>query len=319
MPFTTIPHDLSSLGDDLRYRYEQGSRQPLTVRVVDCAADAELAELHFYPCLSAAIDPSAALRRRILFTPAAGGTGFRTDAGRTVTAVVEAGGERSEPRTFLPALGTLPPRPCLLTSMPRLRRIPAGAADELTLFAEGACSVQITAMTGGVPSVRSCTADAAGLLLFRLDLADFPGAERICLDFRAGDLALPRIDYEVTPAIGGVRLAWRSSAGSLEHYTFPSLRGRSCLPQQERIRLADGCETLSATCECRDTLRSDYEPAAVLGALAELALSPQVFRAGSDGYVPVSVAAADTLELSRHGAPCCLEITLSHPFRTFLP
>ena len=96
--------------------------------------------------------------------------------------------------------------------MPLVRLIPEDACDELTLLTDGPCIVTVTAEAGDTATAESYRVSEAGLHLFRLDMRDFPGAERVTVD-------------SVTPAVQGqVRLAWRSSAGSVEHYTFPIVR-----------------------------------------------------------------------------------------------
>ena len=123
-------------------------------------------------------------------------------------------------RTFLPGAEAAE-APALLTRMPLNRLIPEGTCDELTLLADSSVTVTVTAQAGDTTTAESYRTEEAGLHLFRLDTPDFPGAETVTVD--AG--ACGTVTYTVIPALeGALRLAWRSSAGSVEHYTFPVVR-----------------------------------------------------------------------------------------------
>ena len=109
----------------------------------------------------------------------------------------------------------------------------------------------------------------AGLHLFRFDTRDFPGAERVTVD--AGECGA--VNYSVIPAVrDGVRLAWRSSAGSIEHYTFPVVR------------------TMTVRAERREA-------------------EGPVWIAEGDVYTPGCVV-TDEAVVRRHGTLCCLEIAI---------
>ena len=166
MLFTRIPQQYAPLGGELRYAVSQETAGNIDIRIVDAAPY---------------------LRRRLHFTPATGRTGFYPAEGRTVTAVVEVAGTDGEAaaaiapaRTFLP--GDAPGTPGLRTSMPLVRLIPEDACDELTLLTDGPCIVTVTAEAGDTATAESYRASEAGLHLFRLDMRDFPGAERVTVD-----------------------------------------------------------------------------------------------------------------------------------------
>lgn len=164
-------------------------------------------------------------------------------------------------------------------------------------------------------SVRSYSVPTAGLYLFRLDMRDFPEAERIRID--AGPCGA--VDYTVIPAPqDGVRLAWRSSAGSIEHYTFPVVRETAIDTARQDAYGPDGHTAGGAAQERRQTLVSAYERPAVLEALAELHASPQCWIARADDYIPVAVV-PETAVIHRHGALSCLEVRLRPILKTRLP
>ena len=338
MLFTRIPQQYAPLGGELRYAVSQETAGNIDIRCVDAAAgsaagigaavspggadragtrgpvgdgSALLGAKRFAAVAEAAFDAAPYLRRRLHFTPATGRTGFYPAEGRTVTAVVEAAGTDGEAaaavapaRTFLP--GDAPGTPGLRTSMPLVRLIPEDACDELTLLTDGPCIVTVTAEAGDTATAESYRVSEAGLHLFRFDTRDFPGAERVTVD--AGECGA--VNYSVIPAVrDGVRLAWRSSAGSVEHYTFPVVRTVTVRAERREAegRVGRGGAASSAGGETR--LASAYEGLAGLEALAGLSTAPEVWIAKGDVYTPVCVV-TDEAVVRRHGTLCCLEIAI---------
>ena len=322
MLFTRIPQQYAPLGGELRYAVSQETAGNIDIRIVDAAAgsaagigaavspggadragtrgpvgdgSALLGAKRFAAVAEAAFDAAPYLRRRLHFTPATGRTGFYPAEGRTVTAVVEVAGTDGEAaaaiapaRTFLP--GDAPGTPGLRTSMPLVRLIPEDACDELTLLTDGPCIVTVTAEAGDTATAESYRASEAGLHLFRLDMRDFPGAERVTVD--AGTCGT--VVYSVTPAVQGqVRLAWRSSAGSVEHYTFPIVRTTTVRTETDR----------------EIVLVSAYETRSMLEPLAELTATAAAWIVTEKCYIPVDIATEEAV-VQRRGTLSCLEIAI---------
>ncbi len=265
----------------------------------------------FAAVTAAEFDIAPYLRRRVRFVPATGGTGFHPAAGRTVTVLVEAAATDgnaeavSPARTFRPGAETAE-APCLLTSMPLSRLIPEGACDELTLLTEGPCTVTVTALTGDTASAESYRAAEAGLQVFRLDLRDFPDAESLTVD--AG--ACGTVVYTVIPARQeAVRLAWRSRAGSVEHYSFPVVQTTVVRSVRQQAYGPDGRTPATAETDRETVLVSAYEGREVLEALAELTAAPEVWIVRGDTYTPVDIATEEAV-VQRHGTLSCLEIAV---------
>lgn len=208
-------------------------------------------------------------------------------------------------RTFVPGQ-TVPTLPALLTTMPRTRLIAAGESDELTFVTEGPCTVTVTAEAAGAATSKSYRVSAGGFSVFRLDTRDFPGAETLTAD--AG--ACGKVVYSVIPATAGAcRLAWHSSAGSIEHYTFPIEKSVRIEAAKTQAYGPDGYVTATATTQRRRALVSAYETREVLEALAEAVSSPDVWLVEKGAYTPVDVT-TDTVVVHRHGAVNCLEIEI---------
>lgn len=217
-------------------------------------------------------------------------------------------------RTFLPCRDAVT-APALLTAMPAERLISPGECDELTLFPAEACSVTVTAQAGTTTTAESYRTTKGGLYLFRLDTRDFPEAEALTVD--AG--ACGTVVYTVVPAVRGARrLAWRSSAGSIEHYTFPIEKSARAETAKKRAYGIGGHLTVTTGTERRTTLVSAYEPRATIDALAEILSSPDVWLAGETDYTAVDVL-TDKAVVHRHGAVTCLEIEIRPKRKTAMP
>lgn len=217
-------------------------------------------------------------------------------------------------RTFLPCRATVT-APALLTAMPAERLISPGECDELTLFPAEACTVTVTAQAGATTTAESYRTTKGGPYLFRLDMRDFPEAEALTVD--AG--ACGTVVYTVVPAVlGARRLAWRSSAGSIEHYTFPIEKSATVETAKKRAYGTDGHLAVTAGTERRTTLVSAYEPRATLEALAGILASPDVWLAGETGYTPVDVMTEQAV-IHRHGAVACMEIEIRPRHKTGMP
>lgn len=232
----------------------------------------------------------------------------------TVTPTIRSEQTATAPaRTFLP---TAEPAaaPTLLTTLPAVRLLPDGSSEELTLLTDAAQLVTVIARSGDTTTAASYSVPEAGMHLFRIDARDFPGAETLTVDAEA----CGAVDYTlVAPSGGSVRLAWRSSAGSLEHYTFPTETEAVVETVKTRAYGPDGYVQTGEP-EWRRTLRSAFEVRPVLEALAELTCSPAVWLVTAEGYEPVEVVSEDAV-VHRHGTMSCLEITIRPARKTLMP
>ena len=115
-----------------------------------------------------------------------------------------------------------------------------------------------------------------------------------------------------------LRLAWRSSAGGIEHYTFPVEKSESVETIRQRAYGAEGHLVARTRAERRTVLVSAYEPRATLEGLSEVLSSPDVWLAEDDGYTAVDVVTEKSV-LHRHGAVTCLEIEIRPKRKTGMP
>ncbi|WP_281511631.1 hypothetical protein [Alistipes finegoldii] len=331
MTFTQIPQQYAPLGGELRYTVTAAAAGTIDLRITDTGSADLIGARRFAGSASVSFDAAPCLRRAIRFSPVTGSTGFHVAEGRCIAAVVEAGmtpagetagetapanGEKavSPERTFLPRRNIVA-APALLTAMPSVRTISPGESDELTLLCDEACTITVTAQAGDSATAESYRTKSGGVLVFRLDTRDFPDAETLTVD--AGKCG--SVSYTVVPTVsGGRRLAWRSSAGSIEHYTFPIEKSVTAETVKDRAYGTDGHLTAAARTERRTTLVSAYETRAVLEALGEITASPEVWLAEGGGYTPLDVT-TPAVVVHRHAAVSCLEIEIRSKRKTRMP
>lgn len=312
MQFTQIPQQFAPLGRPVRYAVKHDAAADIDIRILARDDESVLAAKRFAAVSEAEFDVAPALRRSLRFAPETGGTGFIDPTGRSVDARVMAfvtGHEEeaviSALRAFLPGVAA-PDQSGIRTTMPLERLIPEGAADELTLFAATPCAVTVTATAPDSVTAQHYQSAGNGLQPFRLDTREFAGAETITVD--AG--ACGSILYTLVPGCEeAVRLAWRTGAGSIEHYSFPIVRETALGVDKTRAEGPDGAIVAAVESVREMRLASAFEQAAVLEALAGLIEAPQVWRVGKEGYEPVDVA-TDSVTIRQHGAMHCLEVTI---------
>ena len=312
MYFSQLPQQYAPLGQEIRYTVEQDTPGNIDVRILENATDTLLGAKRFAETTSAGFDAAPILRRALQFVPSTGGTGFKSVDGRTVTARVEALPTGSETvavsavaRTFLPGVQN-PDGPGIRTSMPLERLIPAGACDELTFYSERTCSVTVYGHAGDTTTAESFASAGAGLHVFRIDTRDFPECETITVD--AG--VCGSVSYTVVPAVqNAVRLAWKSRAGSIEHYSFPLVRTTRILADKQRAVGIEGHLVATAATSRETTLVSAYESQQMLEVLAEITAAPEVWFAEADRYSPADVV-TDEAVVQQIGTLCSLEIVV---------
>lgn len=305
MQFTQIPPDYAPLGRPIVYAFSDTAPRTFDVSVIDYGIDDAVGSKRLAGTAAGTLDIAPYLRHRLTFRPSTGPTGFAEAPDRTVLAALEIDGVRSPGRMFLPCK-TAVQAPAHLTSVPWNRLIPRGECDEATLLTDTPCTATVEAFRDGKTRTTTYTAGRTGLLLFRLNTADFPDADVLTVWFDR----FTRIVYELTPPLNeGCRLAWRSSAGSVEQYTFPVVKEERVETEKERITTESGTFAREIRTSHLLTLLSAYEPTRMLQALTGILSSPQVWRVENGLYLPVEVL-TDAAGIRRHGTLRNLELQI---------
>lgn len=322
MTFSQIPEQYAALGAEALYVVQSPEAADIDLRLVASDGATCLGMRRYVGVTEARCDAAPLLRRALRFEPATDETGFTPVAGRTVTATAEAAPAGSFPD---PADATAPTRifiagppcgtgPSLRTTMPAERLIPAGAGEEISIAMPEFGTVQATLIvrSGDRTEQHRYQAGSAGLFLFRLDLGEFPDAEEVTLDFGP----IGRIHYTVVPARSeSCRLAWQSSVGSIEHYTFPTVRDMRLHTEKSSAESIRGYTARIGSRERILRIESAYEVPEVLEALAEITSSPAVWRMEDRQYIPVDVTTREAT-IRRLGELCSLGLEIREKTRT---
>ena len=291
------------------YRIETDRAETLNVKLTDAETGELLGTKRYAEAHEATVDAAPIVNRHLNFAPQAGPTGFLTvkDRRRDVRMTVETAGATATSGICTYHAGNrTETEPALLTTMPLRRLIAPGECDEVTFLTLDTPWMEVTATGPAGTKKKAYTARNTIVHVFRLNTADFPDAERIVLTTGEG----LTVEYAVIPSPAGARrIAWRSHAGSLEHYTFPTETATVAAAKKNRIRTPEGTGTMTTAKERRLQLRSAYETREVLEALAETIAAPQVWLAEAGVYTPVEVTTEEAT-LHRHGTLNMLELEI---------
>ncbi len=281
MIISLLPPFYASMQGELPYRFTANS-EPETVLSV-LKDDTVIASKRYYDTYAAQIDVAPIIRKHLRFAPPQSTEMLYEQTDRRLAITVAVDGTTSETRCFI---STSRPRNFtgFLTSMPWKRIIRRGDVDELTLLSIGTLQFSIHgSQLGNVLYSETRTETNKKQLHFRFNPEQFPDYTRFYVQLYEDEELIDQIEYVVAePLPNGCRLAWRTDAGSVEHYTFPISRD--------------------------NVLISAFEPKGMIEALRELTDAPQVWRT-SDGvtYEEVEVV-RDKSKVVRHGSLSCMEV-----------
>lgn len=265
--------------------------------------------LHLDSSASAEFDAAPVLRRAMMLQPAGGPTGLAEASDCRFRVRMTAGSVQSDEITLIctaPARNAL----TLLSQMPDKRRIRYGDTDVLVFYTMSDLIVRLEVTDGTATRTfqYSWTGDA-GVVALRLRTSDFDSATTRIVVYANN---APMAEYEVEPAAAGsLRVAWRNGRGIVEHYTFQVVARRTAASDRRIVQLADGICTVAARSCTELQLASQYEPAAVIDALAGIVASPQVWAvdAATGRYVSLGVVTSEVVT-RRQGEPANVELTV---------
>lgn len=276
MQFTKFPLEFSSVDKPLVYGVKVDKPSMLDFRIIDRHSQKILGVRRFLSVTETDCDIAPYLEGVIGFSPRTGVTDLSTGEDRMVLVGVEVtvveggpgdGGKvlRAPDRWYMHADREFEPGR-LISTMPRVRMIDREAGEELTLWMEQGQKVMMAFEYRNRRMTKNFTAPRQGVWVLKIAPWNYPGVELVSIDTGRGE----KMECTVadTPQ-GSVTLAWRSSMGSVEHYTFPQQVG-ACFE-------VEGKEEPRVRSRMKRTLRSACERREVLEALAEVAASPEVW------------------------------------------
>lgn len=272
MTFTSLPEMFSSVFGPLAYTFSNAAETELFLEILSTRDGSRIGSKRFYNTPTGTLNIAPMVRKNIRFVPSSGMTGFCNSESRSASVQLAVGTTYSEVRTFVAAHDSVKPSR-ILTTMPSHRIIAYGESDEITCCIPGQHTVTVTSDI----TAEALTYNAIGgeeLTLFRLNTRSFlPSVGTITVRIATAGQTVAEIGYTVVPKCDeGCRIAWRSRAGSIEHYTFPVVKSVVQKIRKEQVLTDDaGYEDISIRDERTTTLASAFEPAAVIEALAEIA------------------------------------------------
>lgn len=198
-----------------------------------------------------------------------------------------------------------------LTTMSSSRRISYGEHDEVVVIASPQDTVTAIVTADDGMSIEAELTTSEGAVVVNIGTYDFVGdVTELEVSILCNGEEVTQLHYDFVPRGGdAVRVAWLSSVGSIERYTFPvSHKSRRSV---ERIGLhsTEGPCVVGGESRSYISLRSYYEPKALIEVLTEIVASPKVWieRGGTISGVEVT---SDTLEYNIFNEPSAVALTL---------
>ena len=287
--FINIPENYSSAWCPLEYYYKIDSPEDLTLEIVNSDNDEVLVVKKFYSCDSIKIDISRIVRQKIIASPAIAPTGFAITEGGFIRVRLSVNGQTSATRVYTLAKNRVEP-PITLTTMPNARILGEGECDSIVVATT--LGKFVKAKVVAIPrnaeehntqeNTFATLSQSKEFHVFTINANDYN------VDYQSVDVIMnfgseneQKIHYSLSSPREKreqYRVAWLSTAGSIERYTFPVV--------DSTVRLKDGA--------VRYSLRSAYGTADEVEALSEIVSSSKVWHITSEGEsLPVEVTTTE--------------------------
>ncbi len=294
--FINIPENFSTSYGELIYKFQNSTSTDLKFTVKLINSDEIIGVKKLYNTEAASINVAPLVRNILTPKPQRMTTTFsipdHTSLGVSVTCNTTA----AEVRYFT-AAKERPSQNSIMTTLPLRREIKIGDQESILIHAaEGVTVGARIVISRFENSVIYRELEQAmgesGVMLLNLNTSGLSDVSAIDVDIFVGGSLLERVTYTVSPQNRyAYRLAWVSSAGSIEHFTFPRVMQRKVL----------------SSGKFEVTLVSDYESQQTIDALSELLTSVGVWRVDDDEYTPVEVATSE-LVVYRDGKLSLVEL-----------
>ena len=202
--------------------------------------------------------------------------------------------------------------PTLLTTLPAVRLLAEDESDELSFLAPDSQILQVRVIHRDESETTTTQlVRGSGICCYRLVAADYPDADCIVVEGSATD----RVQYTLTPPLeGSCRLAWLSSRGSIEHYTFPTTKCIEHEVDKSRAYGADGFCAPRSEREERLVLQSAFETESMMQGICELLDSEQVWRVNKGLYERVDIV-TESAKINTLSGFSTLQLTLRPIFK----
>ncbi len=290
--FINIPNNYSSMWGELIYEYNSTDDTNLVVQLRDDMTDEIVAVKKFYSTSDLKLNVAPLLFNSMIPQASYSTSGVATCERGFPKISLIIGSESSSSRRFTYASGVVEP-PLLLTTMPTGRMLSAHQCDSLTILlpeeSTFAAAIKCSEIGGDgtMESVATWSSSAGGAICVTINADDYcQFYDQMSVILWCDSTQFAEVNYALSAdQAAGYRVAWISTQGSIEHYTFPII--------EEQVRLNSGATTYS--------LRSAYGTAHELEALAEILSSPTIWRADEDSYTTIELLTTE-LTMRSEGA-----------------
>lgn len=325
MTFTSIPENYSPAFAEALFVFaaDEGDADALEITVRDARTDEAIGAKRLFASQGRAVNISGYLGRRFEMDPVTSlGGGLKAVPGRTVKALVEAGGEASPEVSFTASCVRVPARGMMSTV--RRTVIGPGEYDEIPLMIPGERIAAEVILRGRAERRLSMEAlapgDEAVVAVISMPeigarLAELYGEElaeyrEMRVEVRGDGVQAAVRSYTLNPdAGGGVRLCWVNGLGGLDFFTFPCVETQSVAASKQRIFTPEGYRVVTSRRERIMIVSSGYQPEERLAWLAGAVCSPKVWRLGDDGAAEaVDVVTDSAVERSRNMSSITLAV-----------
>ncbi len=299
--FINIPNNYSSMWGELTFEYNSTLDSDIVITVKDEITEEVVAVKKFYSSTDAKINVAPILFDTMLPTATKMDSGVTTPTVGFPKISVLAGSDTTDTLTFTYAREAVEP-PIVLTTMSSNRLLYPNESDSITVLV--AAGATIKSYIEGTPlseqsaplyatTISSVDGGVRVITINADDYNDEYSALKVIL--YADDIAFGEINYTLSSdSAPGYRVAWISSMGSIEHYTFPII--------EEQVRMSSGATTIS--------LRSAYGTAQEIDALGDIITSPTIWRVTSQDYTTVELLTTE-LATRQSGSLTIANIKLS--------
>ncbi len=288
--FINIPNNYSSMWGELTYEYNCATSTDIVLDIESAESGESLGVKKFYSSTSAKLNVAPMLFESML--PDVGNIEFTTTLSQAEgfpKISLSVGSESCDERVFCYSQQPLS-APAVVTTMPLNRLLRAHEVDLITFIANEGSTIKYilsaVAQAGGAEIELASEEVVASGSAMQISIAADDFIEEYstlyCTLYCDGDI-LAKCGYTLGDSLlQTYRVAWISSKGSIEHYSFPAITSRSYLNSGATVR----------------SLRSAYGTAAEVEALSEILSSPKVWRADGDEYREVEVLTKEQQILS---------------------
>ena len=200
--------------------------------------------------------------------------------------------------------------PTLLTHMPNHRSMSHDECDQLLLFVDSAAPITVECVASTGENVVLEMSSSCGVVDIVATAAEFSeDVRQLELFITAGSHQFEPITYSIRKHYGEQRrIAWLSSLGSVERYTFPVIAASYRTAERCTYRSAEGT-TRTATLSWRrvEKLVSDYECRSLLCSLADVVSGSDAWIIDGDTLLP-TIVEDRTMEAHQIGAVGYLQV-----------